>query len=281
MRLLTWNTQWCCGLDGVVSPQRIVDVARELVDFDVLCLQEIAVNYPGLRGNAGHDQPELVADLLHGFDIVFGPAVDEWDAQGSQSQFGNLVASRLLPAQVRHLALPYPADPGVASMPRLCTSVTVRDPALGPVRVMTTHLEFYSQRQRLAQARALHQLHQDACAHAAGPPKDLLDGSAFGPKPHTAQAVLCGDFNLVPGSPEYAEITRPGEHGRWWDAWRLLHGDAPHPPTFALFDRTYEPAPLSVDFVFVSDALKDKVRALGVDGTTRASDHQPVWIEIG
>ncbi|HEY1231476.1 MAG TPA: endonuclease, partial [Ramlibacter sp.] len=46
MRLLTWNTQWCCGLDGEVSPLRIVRVARELLDFDVLCLQEIAVNYP-------------------------------------------------------------------------------------------------------------------------------------------------------------------------------------------------------------------------------------------
>ena len=42
MKLLTWNTQWCCGLDGVVSPQRIVDGARQLSDFDVLCLQEIA-----------------------------------------------------------------------------------------------------------------------------------------------------------------------------------------------------------------------------------------------
>ena len=280
MRLLTWNTQWCCGLDGEVRPLRIVSVARELADFDVLCLQEIAVNYPGLRGNAGHDQPELFADLLHGYDVVFGPAVDEWDPQGGRSQFGNLIATRLPILQVRHHALPYPADPGVESMPRLCTSVTVRDPVLGPVRVMTTHLEYYSRRQRLAQAQALRELHQEACAHAAGPPKALHDGSAFGPKPHTAQAVLCGDFNLGPDTPEYDEITKAGEHGRWWDSWRLLHADVPHPPSFALFDRTYEPKPLSFDFVFVSDALKDKVRSIAVDGTTQASDHQPVAVEI-
>lgn len=281
MRLVTWNTQWCCGLDGEVSPQRIVDVARELADFDVLCLQEIAVNYPGLRGNAGHDQPELVADLLRGYDIVFGASVDEWDAQGVRSQFGNLIATRLPILQVRQHALPYPADPGVESIPRLCTAVTVRDPVLGPVRVMTTHLEFYSRRQRLAQAQALRELHQEACAQAAGPPRPLDDGSAFGPKPHTAQAVLCGDFNLAPDTPEYGEITRPGDQGRWWDSWRLLHGNAPHPPTFQLFEHSYLPAPVAFDFVFVSDALKDKVRSIAVDGSTQASDHQPVSVEIG
>ena len=56
MNLVTWNTQWCCGLDGVVSPKRIVDTARSLADFDVLCLQEIAVNYPRAKGDASHDR---------------------------------------------------------------------------------------------------------------------------------------------------------------------------------------------------------------------------------
>ena len=67
MQLVTWNTQWCCGLDGVVSPQRIVEHARALADFDVLCLQEIAVHYPALAGNAGHDQVAQLRDLLPGY----------------------------------------------------------------------------------------------------------------------------------------------------------------------------------------------------------------------
>ena len=67
MKLVTWNTQWCCGVDGIVSPERIVEGARQLADFDVLCLQEISVNYPGLAGNPGHDQPALLAALLPGF----------------------------------------------------------------------------------------------------------------------------------------------------------------------------------------------------------------------
>ena len=56
MKLITWNVQWFCGLDDVVSVERVVGEARAMADFDVLCLQEVAVNYQQLMGNAGFDQ---------------------------------------------------------------------------------------------------------------------------------------------------------------------------------------------------------------------------------
>jgi endonuclease/exonuclease/phosphatase family metal-dependent hydrolase len=280
MKLVTWNTQWCCGNDGVVSPQRIVEGARRLADFDVLCLQEIAVNYPRLAGNAGHDQPALLRDLLPGFQVFFGAAVDEWTDAGRQ-QFGNLIATRLPALQVQHYPLPYPADGGVPSMPRMCTVVTLRDAGLGVLRVMTTHLEFYSRPQRLAQAQTVRDLHRQATGHAIAPPEPSDDGSPFQTKQHTDQAIVCGDFNLEPTEPEYAAITAEGPQGRLWDSWRLLHGDAPHQPTFRLYDRTYGPDPVACDFVFVSDPLKDKVRRITIDGLTQASDHQPMMVELG
>ena len=46
MKLITWNVQWCRGVDGRVDPARIVAEAKRLADFDVLCLQEIADNFP-------------------------------------------------------------------------------------------------------------------------------------------------------------------------------------------------------------------------------------------
>ncbi len=280
MDLVTWNTQWCCGIDGVVSPARIVEAARRLADFDVLCLQEIAVDYPQLAGGAGHDQPALLRELLPGFQLFFGAAVDESGPQGERRRFGNLVATRLPVAQVQHHPLPYPADPGVRSMPRMCTVVTVLDPKLGPVRIMTTHLEFYSKRQRMAQARALRELHVQYSAHAAGPPEPADDGSPFQTKRHTAAAILCGDFNFEAHEPEYAAVSEPSPQGRLWDSWRLLHGGEPHPPTFRLYDRRYGPDPVACDFVFVSDGLKDKVRGMAVDGATQASDHQPVRVRL-
>jgi endonuclease/exonuclease/phosphatase family metal-dependent hydrolase len=280
MKLVTWNTQWCRGIDGAVSPRRIVEGARHLADFDVLCLQEIAVNYPGLAGNPGHDQPALLRELLPGFQLFFGAAVDEFDAQGRRQQFGNLVATRLPALQVQHHALPYPADDGVRSMPRMCTVVTVKDPALGPVRVMTTHLEYYSQSQRMAQARGLRELHMQASAHAAAPPARSEDGSPFQSKVHTADAILCGDFNLASTDPEYRAITEPFAQGRLWDAWRVLHGEAPQPPTFHVHDSSYSPVPVACDFVFVSDGLKDRLCRMEIDGATQASDHQPVLVTL-
>lgn len=274
MKVVSWNTQWCRGVDGVVSPQRIVDGARHLADFDVLCLQEISINYHGLAGNPGHDQSALLRELLPGFQLFFGAAVDEF-VDGRRQQFGNLIATRLQVTQVQHHPLPYPADEGVRSMPRICTVVTVQDPALGPVRVMTTHLEYYSKPQRMVQARALRGLHLQACAHAAAPPRADNDGSPFQAKVHTANAILCGDFNFASGDPEYLVLTEGLR-----DAWRALHGDVPQPPTFRVHGSEGGKAPMACDFIFVSDGLKDRLRRMEIDGAAQASDHQPVMIAL-
>jgi endonuclease/exonuclease/phosphatase family metal-dependent hydrolase len=280
MKLVTWNTQWCCGLDGVVNPQRIVDTARALADFDVLCLQEIAVNFPRLPGNAGDDQPAQIAALLPGFEVFFAPAVDEWHG-GSRRRFGNLIATRLPVARVEHHPLPYPPDPDAISMPRVCVAVTVLDAKLGPVRIMTSHLEYYSKKQRMAQAHAMRELHAQYCAVAAAPPKPCHDGTPFETRVHTANAIVCGDFNFEPREPEYLAVTQAFPHGRLWDSWHLLHSGALHAPTFRLFDRTYGPDPVACDFVFVSDGLKAHVKSLTIDSATTASDHQPVAVELG
>lgn len=296
MKLVTWNTQWCRGLDGTVSPARIVAGARAMADFDVLCLQEIAQGYGDIPGAPG-DQPAELAALLPGFQIFFGAAVDEFDAKGQRRRFGNLIATRLPVAQVQHHALPWPADGGVSSMPRMCSVVTLRDPALGAVRIMTTHLESYSRVQRMAQARALRELHAQACAQAAAPPLAQPDGGPFQAKTHTPHALLCGDFNFAASAPEYAVIQEPFgavahmntelvainsiAFGSLRDAWPLLHGSAPQPPTFRLFDSSDSLGPIACDFVFVSGTLAPRVRRIEVDGQTKASDHQPVMIELG
>ncbi|MEO8654225.1 MAG: endonuclease/exonuclease/phosphatase family protein, partial [Ramlibacter sp.] len=128
---------------------------------------------------------------------------------------------------------------------------------------------------------ALRELHAQACAQAAAPPQPSDDGSPFQTKVHTGNAVLCGDFNLEAHEPEYTEVTRPFAHGQLWDSWRLLNGAKPQPPTFRAFDRTYGPEPVTCDFVFVSDGLKDRVRNWRIDSTTQFSDHQPVAVEFG
>ncbi|RGE46774.1 endonuclease [Comamonas testosteroni] len=291
MNILTWNTQWCCGMDGKVSVQRIVHHALEMGEtvggLDVLCLQEVAVNYPALQGSPGDQLAELQA-LLPSWQIFFGASIDEFTAQGRQ-QFGNVIATRLPVLQVQHYPLPMPAEADMRCMQRMCSVVTVADEALGPVRIMTTHLEYFSSRQRMAQARALRALHMQACALADMPPKPASDGSPYQTKPHTHHAVLCGDFNFEPHEAEYAELSAPWgvnegtelQAEQWLNSWSVLHGDAPQPATFRLADRTWGPEPGACDFIWVSRSLRQQVKAWTVDSATQASDHQPVMLTLG
>ena len=290
MNILTWNTQWCCGMDGKVSVERIAQHALQMGEtaggLDVLCLQEIAVNYPALQGQPGNQLAQLQA-LLPGWNVFFGAAIDEFTAQGRQ-QFGNVIATRLPVLQIQHHPLPMPAEADMRCMPRMCSVVTVNDTTLGPVRIMTTHLEYFSRRQRMAQARALRALQMQACALADAPPQPSSDGSPYQTKPHTHHAVLCGDFNFEPHEAEYAQLSAPWgasemdglRAGQWHNSWSVLHPDVPQPPTFRLQDRTWGPEPDACDFVWVSDSLKSHVQSWQVDSGTQASDHQPVLLAL-
>ena len=141
-----------------------------------------------------------------------------------------------------------------------------------------------TQNARLAQAHALLDIHAQACAQAAQPPLADETGGPFQSKVHTPSAVLCGDFNFEMASDEYALLTgqQPTDPPSLalCDAWPLAHGSASHDPTFRLFDRRYGPEPICCDFVFVSDDLKSRVRQMKVNLHTRASDHQPVLLEL-
>ena len=76
MKILTWNIQWGLGMDGRCDLARIVDAARAIADFDVLCLQELSDGMPDLKACPGNDQFAEVAALLPGFTAVPGVAVD-------------------------------------------------------------------------------------------------------------------------------------------------------------------------------------------------------------
>ncbi|MEG3000669.1 MAG: endonuclease/exonuclease/phosphatase family protein [Comamonas sp.] len=285
MQLLTWNVQWCCGLDGVVSPERIVRHAQamgaEVGGLDVLCLQEVAVGHHGLQGAPGDQLVQLRA-LLPGWQVFFAATTEGFDAQGQHRAFGNLVATRLPVAEVAQHRLPWRAEAGVVSMPRGCLVVTVRDPALGLVRVMTTHLEYHSATQRQVQVQALRRIHAEALAQCAAPPGAAGAATPYSTPVHTPHAVLCGDFNLEPHEAEYAQLVAaaaPGE-AAFHDCWPLLHPGEKQPDTFRLFDRTWGPQPGACDFVLVSDSLRHHVRDWCSDSATQLSDHQPVCITL-
>ncbi len=283
MKLVTWNIQWCLGIDGRVDPQRIVDEARAFSDFDVLCLQEVAANFPGLKGSRGEDQFAVIASLLPGFTAVPGVAVDIRAPDGTRRTFGNLILSRYPVRQALRVALPWPADPAVRSMPRVLLEALV-DAPFGPLRVMTTHLEYYSATQRSAQVEAVRARHAEACGHATTPGVSYSTDGPFQRQPVTVSTILTGDFNVRPTDPLHARLTAPFADPRvpaLDDAWQRVHPGVAQPPTAGVHDHDQWPEPFACDFICTSADLRERLRSVAVDPTSAASDHQLMSVELG
>ena len=284
MKLVTWNVQWCRGVDGRVDPARIIAEAKALTDFDVLCLQEIADNFPDprLAGNTGEDQFALLATLLPGFTAVPGVAVDHPAEAGRRRRFGNLILSRLPVQQAYRHLLPSPVDPGVNGMPRIAVEAIVAAP-FGEVRVITTHLEYYSQMQRSAQVEALRAIYAEGHGHALSGSFVDESGGPFHTYLRPAATIVTGDFNLEPDDPLHARMVAPFTDGTppLCDAWEATHPGAPHPGTFKLYEKDFPNQPeLHCDFIFVSEDLQSRIAGLRVDRAAQAADHQPVILEL-
>jgi endonuclease/exonuclease/phosphatase family metal-dependent hydrolase len=168
------------------------------------------------------------------------------------------------------------------SMQRIAIEATLDTP-IGPVRVTTTHLEYYSPLQRSAQVEQLRHLHQEASAHATrGRPGTAAEGP-FDRVPRGGPAILAGDFNFKPDAAERVRLLSPIDADTlpYRDAWEIVHPGVPHPPTVGVHDQIQWPGPpFTWDFVFVSDDLSPRVRVLHVDLASDASDHQPVLLEL-
>lgn len=281
MRLMTWNIQWGRGADGRVDLARTVAAIRAAGEFDVICLQEVACNFPGLAGGACEDEPAHFAAAFPGHEAVFAAGMDVPDGAGGRARFGNLLLSRLPLGQVfRHL-LPAPADPDFPAMQRVCLEAVVTT-ARGPLRVLSTHLEYYSQRQRRAQIEALRALQAEAAGQAAAPAAGKESNPAFAAWPRPASAIVCGDFNCEPGSAEHVLMQAPIGAGvpGWRDAWGVVAPGAPHAPSVGLHGVDWPDRAYCCDFFFVTEDLAPRVRALRVEADTAASDHQPVVLEL-
>ena len=281
MKLITWNVQWCRGVDGHVDPSRIAWTARAFCDFDVLCVQEVAVNFPRLAGSNGEDQMVALAAALPGYVPLFGAATDVVDASGRRHQFGNAIFSRLPVLQVFAHLLPWPADPTVPSMQRLALEAIVQAET-GPLRVICTHLEYYSLHQRMAQVEALRRLHREACGHALHPRPEGEPDEPFAARPRPRSAIFCGDFNFRPGSLEYQCMVTPEDDPAVpapLDAWRITRGGEMHPMTVGLYDPAW-PEAYCCDYAFVTADLRQRVVRMDVEPATQASDHQPLLIVL-
>lgn len=282
MIILSWNIQNGTGTDNVISLERVATVINEMCNPDVICLQEVTRHLPlGDNGNAP-DQIVEIADLFPDYDVIFGSAV-EANVYGSKKRwkFGNTTLSRLPILSVFHHALPQPAENGVRHMPRQAIEVTVAS-RHKPVRLVNTHLEFHSARQRMAQVGRLRDLHDEVVSNVQTPPNRAVSGP-YQSVSRPEDCVVCGDFNMETNFLEYSEMLAPfsNENAFFQDAWRVVHGDQPHDPTCGVHDHDQWPDGAHCrDFFFVTNEIAKSAREVRVDTQTNASDHQPLMLRL-
>lgn len=265
--IVSWNIQNGKGCDGVTDLARIARVVQEMGEVDVVCLQEIARNDPAFGGGA--DQVAELEALFPGYASIFGPAL----VRGAR-HYGNLILSRSPMLQVYNHLLPHPAEGGIKHMQRQAIEVVV-ETRVGPLRVMTTHLEYHSAAHRAAQVARLRALQEDVAANEAEPPKAAA--SPYDPVSRPASLVLCGDFNLLPDDAQYAALFR----APLIDAWRHARPGEAHPPTTGLFDRKQWPMGGHCrDYFALTADVARRIAAVEADLDTDASDHQPVRLEL-
>lgn len=278
MKLITWNIQWGLGMDDRLDLARIVSEAKQIADFDVLCLQEVADGFSDLAQHDGSNQFARLAELLPGYEPIEGVAVDLPGEGGSRHRFGNMILSRLPVGRVVRHALPWDADPTTRNMPRLLLEAEVQAP-FGLVRVMTTHLEYHSARLRSVQVAAIGEVHRLATMRARQPPQPGAGPYAGGQAP--TATILTGDFNMQPDDPVKRSLSAPLPNGSAGlvDAWEVLHPGIAHPSSFCIADQKYGP-PQCCDFIFVDNDLAPRLRRMEYDTKTRASDHQPAFMYL-
>jgi endonuclease/exonuclease/phosphatase family metal-dependent hydrolase len=278
INILSWNIQAAKGVNGVTSVDRIVHDINKLSDADVICLQEVLAT-------ADTNQFEQFAHRFPDHTPVVGAAIDRLDGNG-RLQFGNLVLSRLPVLQICQHKLPQPAEPSSRHMPRQAIEVMVLH-GDNPLRIVTTHLDYFSRLQRTTQVAYL-MAHNAECIGRQQQPSPAGGEGQFATLAETADSVYCGDFNLVVDSPDYLSMTGGGnvsdkspDNARLLDCWRLMYPEVAHAPTCGIFDKEqWQEGAHCRDYFFVSATLAKKVKAISVDIKTAASDHQPLCITL-
>lgn len=280
LKLITWNIQSGRSLSGGTDLDRIIGCLERFSDFDVLCLQEVACGYTAGDGSASGDQFAGLAARLPGYAAARAVALETTDAE-RRRLLGNMIFSRFPVLQVLRHSLPWPPDAAVMSMPRVALEATLDTP-LGLLAVTCTHLEYFSERQRCAQVERLRELHREGRAHA----HCKRPGAAAGPfaaVPRAPEAIVAGDFNMLPDSAEHLRLTAPfgDATASLHDAWRLAQPGRRHAPTVGLHDDSPGAGiPFTFDYAFVSAGLAPRVARVRVDASEGGSDHQALLVEL-
>ncbi len=293
MRLVGYNIQYGVGRDGRLDLARAI---RAVAGADIVALQEVERNWPK-SGMA--DQPAEIAALLPDYYWVYGPFFDvdasrrgaDGRIENRRRQHGTMLLARWPIRSARIFPLPKLDNTNGLGFQMGALEGVIEAPGR-PLRVYAVHLSSHGSEERRLQAEALMRLWRATANEGGAWSGEVglagVDWSAGEtPPPSPTDAIMLGDFNTRPGTPEYRALVadEPALHGRAFyrlslaDSW-LLAGDGGPGATFPPSAAYPIPEAIRIDYGFVSGGLAGAVTRAWVDGAAEGSDHQPYWIEL-
>jgi len=289
MKIVTYNIQYGIGLDGRFDLKRIADAVR---GADIIALQEVTRNNPQ---NGGRDLVSGIRELLPDYFAFFGAPyaadmgsrIEDGRAVETWFEFGNMILSRMPIQATRNLLLPRRRSYGKLNLQRGALEALIDTP-FGPMRFYSVHLDHTSPDERMDQIRFL-------MARVLSYP---LEGGALSgteemgmpEPPHPEAFVILGDFNMLPGSPEYATIAGTPDHeyglvsriGNPVDAvTQFQHCDIDTTTWLDPAKPQDASRHMRLDYGFVSAGIAHHITSAWVDRHAKGSDHLPLWLEFG
>jgi len=288
MKIVTYNIQYGIGLDGKYDLDRIVNAVR---GADVIALQEVTRGNPrnggvDMMAAIGAALPEYFALTGCNFEANFGSRVENGKAVMVSFELNNMILSRQAPWLSRNISLPGSRGYETMSFQRGALEALIDTP-IGPIRFYSTHLDHVSPDARGEQIRFLKERVLNY-PREGGAMSGLAEVGLPEP-PCPEDFIIMGDFNMLPGSPEYEEMTGRGDHqfGKKLVATNAVDAAARLEPGAEAMSWVDPENPDNVskqkriDYIFTSASLAPKLKRVWVDTKATGSDHRPVCAELG
>ena len=293
MKIVTYNIQFGLGKDGRFDLER---VAREVDGADIIALQEVEC-YWQRSGNV--DQAELLGQFLPEYYWAYGPYFDV-DASTSlpdgriknvRRQFGNMILSKTPILSTRLFPLPKSDLRHSHNMVVGVFEGVVELQSDGALRIYNAHLGARSRQDRVAQIKSIRDTIRSAPAEGGAWTShhaNVLWEEDAAPPPMPESFVLLGDFNLEAKDPEYDHLVGPRDgdlgrissHEKFIDTWVAAGHNENEGVTYSTRHPASDAQSMRIDYAFVDESMKERVRVAKIDEASQGSDHQPYWVEL-
>jgi endonuclease/exonuclease/phosphatase family metal-dependent hydrolase len=286
MKCVSYNIQFGFGADAKFDLGRIIDAIR---GADVIALQEVTRNSPingkrDLVAEIREALPEYFAAYGPNFEAEIGSYVENGKAIDVRLQFGNMILSKTPILLSRNLLLPRSRSYDKVNLQRGALEALIDTP-IGPTRFYSLHLDHRGADERLRQIGFLMERLLAYPLEGGGVTGICEMGFPEPPVPETY--VVMGDFNMLPGSPEYHAVVGAVDHEFGVPAvsrYAVDAGALPVGDTRTTCVNLEDPADASMykrlDYCFVHPQFAHKVKSVRVDVDAVGSDHKPIWIEF-